>query len=463
MPCCFHAERPDTFRDLDPGCQFEVSADRLVEFPNGSGKHWCDFHLPFADSDGTLSTKQAWTVEKADQFLQKIYKYVASASKSDRVVDLTGVVFPASETQPLPLTSDRLFHAVCLYRAVFGGSVNFRHTKFLLNIDFSEATFIQTAYFDDIEAHGLFVARNVEFVSDAYFQRAEFHENALFSRSNFQNAAYFSGAQFSKMANFTRSNFSGSAWFDHARFYGNSGFSGNLLDANNRGLSNVPADQLTEQAQAAAFGHVWFRNAKFYQDIDFSNRSFSGYTDFNSTTYQVAPNFHGSLMNQDTSFLDSKFFDRSGERAARSYRTLKLAMEGHRAWDEAGRFFAYELESRRRVRSMPRIIKLFSVLYELGSNYGLSPGRPIGCLLLFALLFSGVYENSGLPKIVNFDHALAFSIEQYVRPFAVWTSSYKDGDLISSIWKFIASLQSLLGIGLATLFILALRRRFRMG
>jgi len=138
-------------------------------------------------------------------------------------------------------------------------------------------------------------------------------------------------------------------------------------------------------------------------------------------------------------------------------------MESQRAWDEAGRFFAYELESRRHVADTPFLVKVFSLLYEWSANYGLSFGRPIGWLLLFSVLFAGLYENSDLPSISDFSDALAFSIEQYVRPFAVWTANYPGADKIPTTWKFIASLQSLLGIGLATLFVLALRRRFRMG
>lgn len=61
-------------------------------------------------------------------------------------------------------------------------------------------------------------------------------------------------------------------------------------------------------------------------------------------------------------------------------------------------------------------------------------------------------------------------MEQIARPFFIWTSTYVPLPGIKVIMeqsplllRWVATVQSLLSLGLITLFILARRRRFKMG
>ena len=85
-----------------------------------------------------------------------------------------------------------------------------------------------------------------------------------------------------------------------------------------------------------------------------------------------------------------------------------------------------------------------------------SDGKSIGDILL--VIKSG---GDGLLSI------LVFTLEQMFRPFYIWSehTSPTAQSLLkkhSLLIPFLASLQSLFTIGLLTLFLLALRRRFKM-
>lgn len=111
--------------------------------------------------------------------------------------------------------------------------------------------------------------------------------------------------------------------------------------------------------------------------------------------------------------------------------------------------------------------------YEFVSDYGRNFHRHLWLLVGFTVLVAGAYFRF-LPLAggeISRADAFSFAVEQVVRPFAVWSSTYLAN--VSSGLKTVlenapllipalASVQSLFSIGFVALFVLALRRRFKM-
>ena len=145
-------------------------------------------------------------------------------------------------------------------------------------------------------------------------------------------------------------------------------------------------------------------------------------------------------------------------------------MEKIRAGQEQALFFALEQKSRRRQRDAHWFSSLASLLYEVTCDYGRSLGRPLMLLAMSALAFWAAYELvahlAGSPS--KGQDAVRFTFEQLFRPFLVWSPKYAEGDNLAwfavapLVFRLLATLQSLISIGLVAVFLVALRRRFRM-
>jgi len=166
----------------------------------------------------------------------------------------------------------------------------------------------------------------------------------------------------------------------------------------------------------------------------------------------------------------------SSENAVRAYRTLKLAMENVRARQEEAMFYALEQQSLRARKDTPWSTWAVSHLYHLTASYGQSFIRPLGWLLgitVFCfLLYAAVVYLSSFSWHHLWGHLrgiLDFTMEQFVRPFSVWGpfggSGLKSilGGSLPLVVTVIATFQSIFSLSLLAPFLLALRRRFRMG
>jgi hypothetical protein len=155
--------------------------------------------------------------------------------------------------------------------------------------------------------------------------------------------------------------------------------------------------------------------------------------------------------------------------AAMAYRTLKLAMARVRATDEEARFYGYEQQSLRARRDTPRAVKLFSWLYEKTTDYGQSFLRPLVWLACTSVLFSLVYFAVLVGPITTWadiQSVLRFTLQQVVQPFSAFRSgAVLPGAAAPVVPLGLASLgamHSLLTLSFLALFLLALRRRFRL-
>jgi hypothetical protein len=438
MDCAFHLERPLPFERLGPGCQFQKSqfpkfAPDLIEF---DGKTWCPFHLPMESADGSPSPKAGWDGQTIREFNEAIFAFIDKAKAEGRPAGLAGTVFPGDITFDRYRDGTSELPSVSFFRAHFSGNAGFQ------------------------EAH---------FGGDADFEKARFGDTAWFDKAQFSGSAWFEEPQFDRGARFKEARFGGNVWFRGARFGGNADFSGapGASEGGNDGKDGSISDR---------FHFVTFAGARFSDHgyTRFSNRRFLDQTDFSKAIFPVAPEFHNAVLHQDTDFTGTRFLDTETDHAARAYRTLKLAMERVRARDGEAVFHALEMESRRKREETPLSVKVFSLLYKWAADYGRSFISPLGWLGETAGIFFLVYlicfaalTTGGLVEQDVWD-VWRFTMRQIVRPFDAFTLGTTEGLPASlsriPLWLgFVAAIQSILSLGLIALFILALRRRFRMG
>ena len=304
--------------------------------------------------------------------------------------------------------------------------------------------------------------RRVRFRDRTWFDGARFDGEAEFREAQFSGHVSFIKARFEDHARFDRARFGGFAGFTNARFRGEANFGGAVELVRPSGQDVLPPEAARRFKQCA------FDGTEFQDRTVFTNRQFLDSTNFRGAVFYKAPEFHNCEMHQDTDFSDPHFFD-TGASAVRAYRTLKLAMEQHRARNEEGMFYALEQKSLRKDPDTSWLVSTLSWMYEKTANYGRSVGRPLSWLLgtssAFFLLYLGLAADcvSASPENV-----LAFTVEQIVRPFTIWTVGYEGRayTFVSerlSILRWIASLQSIASLAFIALSLFALRWRFRRG
>lgn len=280
--------------------------------------------------------------------------------------------------------------------------------------------------------------------------------DVCFFKAHFGDVARFRDTHFGGLAVFHKAHFGEVAGFPGARFEGGAFFGG------------VPEGGPKE---GGAFEYASFPGATFEAEADFSDRRFQKATDFSDCVFHEAPRFHNSRLHQDTDFTGAEFLDFESGGAARAYRTLKLAMENVRAWDEAGMFFAHEQKSRRHEAETPWAVKAFSLLYQITADYGRSFALPLAWLMGAAAAFFLVYLagfTGGEPTWEGAAEAASFTLRQIVRPFDALASTPAAESGMNPLrltlgLRALAALHSLLSLAFVALFLVALRRRFKMG
>jgi hypothetical protein len=244
---------------------------------------------------------------------------------------------------------------------------------------------------------------------------------------------------------------------------------------NHRADFSAHGDRNESRPEAECIYLANFRKVKFngkpsrgnFQGMTFENRKYLRWTSFSGALFEAAPKFHGCTLHQDTTFpAVENFKDTESESAASAYRTLKLAMENIRARQEEAMFYSLEEKSLRNRKDRPWSVDLASYLYETFSDYGRSFGLPLFWMFFltyFCFLFyrdvAQIPEAACLKDVGVFK----FTIQQIVRPFEMWRSSSNLSTKNCGGWiALFATLQSLMNFSFIALFLLALRRRFKM-
>ncbi len=374
----------------------------------------------------------------------------------------------------------------------YDGRVNFQKVAFPYGFNFVELSGHLSADFSNASFSDNTSFSNVTFTAPASFDKANFEGFTHFAGTNFGEFVSFTGAKFGVFVDFSSSLFARTAIFTDVTFTGAAWF-------------KAPR----AKDKKFDFPEITFLNAKFGGQVSFENRRFTSSTSFDNVTFTDRVSFHGCELHQGMSFHKTEFLkthggyneegfenDAATEALEWSYRTLKLGMENLRAHNEEAYFFAKEMECRRHRGDIGFFAWLAATMYKHLSSYGRSILRPVLWLGGLTLFMWGVYFTIGfltLPATSNPAHdtyyvvvepwrTARFTLEQMFRPFAIWSSPI-NGDapvnpddfseaftrpektyqrLYGILIPLLASLQSLATIGLLTLFLLALRRRFKM-
>lgn len=448
---CSYTHKP-RFMSMDrpAGCQFDVPLEHLTA---RDGKLWCPFHLPITADETLAESVQLWHNNEWQNFHGTLREAIERNVNDQGFVDLTGLRVRGSLYFPTLIEHVGNLPFVALDDCQIVEGADFAGQKFEGGLSIQGA-----------QVGGIAQFSKCEFPAVSFFMGTEFNQ-VQFDHAHFYSTAEFQGARFNGYANFHDAVLTGGCNFESAKFK----MSAEFKDATLRKKSNFRNAGFVGDVDFSGAGmptnSVDFANAAFAGLVSFNERTFGTVASFSHARFGKAPEFHNCTFHQNTDFNGTEFNDCGGHQAARAYRTLKLAMEEHRHWDEAFRFHALEMKSRRHDPTTPKSIKLFSLFYELGSDYGQSISQPLLWLLFVTWTMFCIYMNFGTEWITSPTNGLSFTLEQYVRPFSIWITKYQEefGDTVPVAWRLVASLQSLAGIGLITLFILALRRRFRMG
>ncbi|GGX80837.1 pentapeptide repeat-containing protein [Vogesella alkaliphila] len=290
--------------------------------------------------------------------------------------------------------------------------------------------------------------RGAQWGHSADFKGASCGRFANFSGTQWGDFANLHGAQWGDASNFSYARWGASAgfvaaqWGAGARFYGAEwGKGANFQGANwvtSRTIYQDDEHYQSAKAWAEARGlapdtflEISFAGAHFAGEVDFSNRKFTGKTDFGClpADYQrkrvqrdasgqakfgkngelileddpeprrhvlfgKAPKFHGCELHQDTTFDGAEFPSASGsDAAARAYRTLKQAFSKQQALREEQRFFRLEMkEEAKRAGSA----KFMYLLYEKSSDFGFNLWRPLALFAVAWVAFAFTYGYYGI-------------------------------------------------------------------
>lgn len=355
--------------------------------------------------------------------------------------------------------------------ATFSGDAGFEGVTFLGDVRFNSTTFSDLAEFG-----------GATFSDLAWFRDTTFWGDAGFVGVTFSGLAGFGGAVFSGDTRFDSATFSGDAWFRGVTFLGASEFGDATFssDANFSwsGKDEAPPknedrekETTTSPSEPGVFYRLDFSGGYIEGVADFNNRSFKELANFSGRVFGRSPKFHGTSLHQGTKWRGTDFTDTKSDDAEQDYRTLRLAMEQIRDRPQEGMFFALEQRAVRHQAKWWQLRKWLSYGYDWTCDYGRSAGRPLawlGGLSLFFVLFYLALSGAVFVDWLLVRELFVFTVQQVVKPFAIWGRS---GDFLmpcftndlALIFKLLATLQSLLSLGLIALFILALRWQFRRG
>lgn len=400
--------------------------------------------------------------------------------------------------------------------ARFSAAAGFIRAKFSEDADFSDAVFARPTYFQGATFLGNVRCYRATFSEEVGFTAATFARIVRFDNAKFLGYVSFNGANFSGDASFETAFFSGLAGFESAHFSGIS-FSGAIFERPVTFAKVVWSEQ--PEHWHAAFEQTIFRETVSFRDAGFKalaafdgailergvqfdepseaeaekrfNSELRGAVDAARRDEQILVAQHAEIIEfgdieEASSVPHSGVHVYVGEQRElrlrqleRGCRVLKQAMEKSSNKSREQLLYRFELRARRAQRYLPVGEKFFSYLYGWASDYGASIVRPVlwlgALLLIFGLAYwgfaTGFRIDSSAP--IAWDalaEALSVSASR-VFPFGAFdwvTRDWMDaregqgGAGLVLVLGLLATLQTLLALGLVFLFGLAIRRRFQI-
>lgn len=345
----------------------------------------------------------------------------------------------------------------------FGDGANFEGVCFSKWAVFEGAQFGVRANFNFTRFEDYTVFLGAQFDEDAKFTGAKFKGQTTFEGGQFDCHACFRGAQFlCSVIDFKGVQFGDFASFSCAIFESYAEFDGDSWAGLGYSVYGENLDDRRVWAESRnldpkKFGRISFGGAQFLGGAGFSNRCFTraanfGLTNEYSTTlhflrdshgkivpgkiieevkitkdqptfFKYPPEFHNSILHQDTTFNGAIFPKKAhgNEMCARAYRTLKLAFAQQHAVREEQRFFKLEMAEEAELDAGAK--QWLYHIYKEVSDYGFSLIRPLVWGLVLTGLFAVIYgllmwgsdQSAGLAFLTNaqYNHHLTIQWLQF--------------------------------------------------
>jgi len=457
--------------------------DHLSDFYTTNGRNsFCIYHLPNNKGGNIDGDRSAWLDDRVNEFNEGLCELIGVVKRANEVLDMQGCIFPAGlEVTEEVLPECNFSRSIFLGDISFNGSVftskaTFDVVKIAGDCDFSSVGFKGDFLLTGSTIGGELLLLSTKCKSMATFSGLEINNSMHATEAVFESAFVCVGSTIGGYSNFNDVKFNGTTTFLNTRF--SFVTFNDVVAVDSFWLNGVEvADYFSSLRSVFNSGFnmdgsknrrelssVDFSDARFEDGASFMNRDFLGSTTFDRCMFRKAPKFHNTTLHQDTGFEDIAFKDTSKE-AARSYRTLKQAMESVRSRREEGMFFALEQRCLRNNKSISASVRFLSWLYDATSSYGQSTMKPVYWMIGILTIFACVYAYLLSPVIsmgASFDFgilkdAFAMSIKQAVTPFYIWK---ENSELTISLF---GTLQSILFLGMFALFLLAIRWRFKRG
>jgi len=472
-------------------------------------------------SNGSCCILHSTDQEKEiELFKQKIHDRLSAKG----VMDFRGVFFPDRFDSQYFQQHKTFFHeCVDFSEAIFTEEIDFSKSKFLKKVNFTSVKFIKDVIFAGVEFRQDAKFASTKFQQDADFNDTKFHEKANFIMAGFsQNKKYyrnttklivkgavFRGAKFKGWTSFTATDFNYNASFnvavfekftyfeytqfkkmvdfDNAIFSGETYFGGVKFEVGVRfhfakfrgevffwpfnpfNLTSSSSDANIYFGPRSSFQNANFLGETCFQEADLCNCSFVHsnvntvdfrYCKFNERSEKLLYTFAHSRRNILKDELDAdkgveknpkdkRLREEKYEPVRRIYLELKRNFEDKKDWNTAGDFHYGEMECRRKMKG---ILSLENIYFWL-SGYGEKPLRALTSLVLLVVIcsiFYMFYEGSTL-KSSGYDSL----------KIAALLKLGKVAEPSSALAKIIFLIESIMGLTLIALLVLALRRKVK--
>ena len=361
----------------------------------------------------------------------------------------------ASEMRDCQFASSVIFkklvasHGLDITRSEFSEYVEMIECEFYDDLHFTGSKFADQAHF-----RGCKMGSDESDSKSVMFNNVEFCNHVTFTFNDIKMDTNFSNAMFRRIAKFTRTCFSRGVSFHSASFDQHSYFSKCELSA----ADEFPGEKIS-------FENCIFLAPVFFQETKFINRY---------------PVLTGVSLPEETHFsADESYWpesiDQELDEVLATCSTIRHCYEKQGLLDDEHFFFRKEMDAKGKVGHW--MYRLPFSLFKVVSNYGYSIARPTICLLvLWAFGFAsnwGYLLGKGYPRPsddidhlfgTSFGAAFGFSFSNVFPVFGFRRIYFTYGfvEELPACLIFFASAQTVLGLPLLFLLVLAIRQRFRL-
>jgi hypothetical protein len=405
-------------------------------------------------------------------------------------------------------------------KSIFGGIADFRHSGFAEDLTFELALFCGNCIFLNSSFQGDVNFSSTKFygpadfdsvaLKDAVFWEAEFHQlsfsrtriegNAHFERAKFIEAAHFSSSDFGATANFSDAAFSSTSSFEDAQFRGSSNFAdalfaGEAIFDRSRFVKDASFSSAQFREKAQFVGAVFCEDlkasgARFTESCDLTASEFHRQLSLENARIHTMRLFRASFGSQSRISLQGADFDRLevGWASIKDrlvydgavYLGLIKDFKNLEWFDDADDcYFQYRKKSQAekklfaRKAGVPAVnwSKILDYLAWISCGYGVRPNYTIYLSILLIILFAGLYWTGNSivvehinstavgPHLAPADEMQSLSFVDHLYFSAmIFTARTQVKWFPAGIYRYLATIESILGWLLMALFLVTLGR-----